>query len=198
MPSSLPFLTLLQQVTLPDTLITRVVPERGVFEYASGILEVVVLFLAAIALATFVWSFISLQRVASHAERTLRTLVDDARPILKHATAAASDARETIAQLRADVEKVTDAAAEVSGQLLEGAEVTAQRIDEVNAVLDVLQDELERTAISSVAAVRGMRVGVAEMASALGGGSRKARSKRSARGASRTRHRESDFDSETD
>jgi hypothetical protein len=49
----------------------------------------------------------------------------------------------------------------------EAVDVTAQRIDEVNAVLDVVQDELEDAAITAITAVRGVRLGARELLSHL-------------------------------
>jgi methyl-accepting chemotaxis protein len=160
---------LLQVTALPDTVLTKIVQDPSVFDYASGTLEILVLLVGAIALSTLVWSLIVFTRTIRRLEKTIKTMADDSRPILKHATAIADDARKTVASIREDVGRVTEAAALVSEQLLDAAEVTARRIDEVNAVIDVVQDELEQVAISSVAAMRGVKVGATEMASALGG-----------------------------
>jgi hypothetical protein len=51
---------------------------------------------------------------------------------------------------------VTDAAGAIGATLLDAAEITTRRVDDVNAVLDV-PDELEDTALFAVAAVRGAR-----------------------------------------
>jgi hypothetical protein len=160
---------LLQAAARPDTVLTKIVQDPSFFDYASGSLEIVVLLVGAIALATLVWSLIVLTRAVRGLERTIKTMAEDSRPILKHATAMADDARKTVASIREDVGRVTEAAALVSEQLLDAAEVTARRIDEVNAVIDVVQNELEEVAISSVAAMRGVKVGASEMATALGG-----------------------------
>jgi ABC-type transporter Mla subunit MlaD len=83
----------------------------------------------------------------------------DTRPLIGKANDVVGDARAVVALLRADVERVSDAANVVGDQLLAAADSTARRVDEVNAVLDVLQGEMEATAISAAAAVRGVRVG---------------------------------------
>ena len=160
---------LLQATVLPDTVLAKVVTDPGFFDYASGTLEIVVLLVGSIALATMVWSLIVFTRAVRRFEKTMKTMADDSRPILRNATAIAEDARKTVAIVREDVGRVTEAAAMVSEQLLDAAEATARRIDEVNAVIDVVQGELEEVAISSVAAMRGVKVGASEMASALGG-----------------------------
>ena len=160
---------LLQAAAPPDTVVTRIVQDPRIFDYASGTLEIVVLLVGAIALGTLVWALVVLTQTVRRLEKTIKSLADDSRPILTHATAIANDARKTVASISDDVGRVSDAAAAESEQLLDAAEVTARRIDEVNAVIDVVQDELEQVAISSVAAMRGVKVGATEMASALGG-----------------------------
>ena len=181
---------LAQQLALPDTVLARVIPERGAFEYASGTLEILVLVLTALGLATLVWVLLTVRKAVMRMEHSLKVIVDGAKPILVHATAVAQDTRKTVARLSEDVERVTDAAATVSEQLLDAAETTARRIDEVNAVLDVVQDELENVAISSVAAMKGVRVGATEMASALGNRNGRRKVSRSARARLEARRRQ--------
>ncbi len=160
------------QVAVPrDTLITRVVTAHGALEYINGLLGTLVLLLAAATLITLIWAFMAIRRAATGAEASLKRLVDDAGPLMKNASQAASDARDTVAQLRSDLVSVTDAAAAISEPLRDGAEAVARRFSEVNAVLDVLQDELESSAISSVATVRGLRTGISELTAVFGGGS---------------------------
>jgi uncharacterized protein YoxC len=159
----------LQSRAPADTILALVAPERGVFEYTSGILQIVVLVLAAVLLGALTWLAIVLRKVIQRGEQTFEKLTGDVRPILGHAAEISADARITVARLRDDVERVTDAANAISDQLLDAADVTARRIDEVNAVLDVVQHEIEQVAISSVAAVHGVRTGASEMVAALGG-----------------------------
>ena len=70
--------------------------------------------------------------------------------------------------IKTDVARVSDAAGAVTAQLVGVADVTSQRIDQVNAVLDVLQAELEGVAIGTVSAIRGVRVGTKALTDSLG------------------------------
>jgi hypothetical protein len=83
------------------------------------------------------------------------------KPLVGRANAIMDDAREVVALVRTDVERLTDAASAVSAQLLDVAETTGKRVDEINAVIDVLQAELEDAAIGTAAVVRGVRVAAA-------------------------------------
>jgi methyl-accepting chemotaxis protein len=177
---------LLQAVTRPDTIIARTIPERGVLDWTNGILQLIVLLLAVAAIIALILLFLAMREGIKRLNATVDRLAADARPMLTSANAMVTDAREMVAMVRRDVERVTDAAGAVSDQLLDAAEVTAQRVDEVNAVLDVLQDELEDTVLSTAAAIRGVRVGAQTLAMGLVRGSSDRRPRRR-----RSRHRDS-------
>ena len=159
---------LLQAATLPDTIIARTVPVRGLFEYTSGILQILVLLLGIGALVALVLLLLTVRKGIDTLNNTVERLSGEVRPLLKNANEVVGDARAVVARVRSDVDRVSDAASAVSDQLLHAAEVTAERVDDVNAVLDVLQDELEDMAISTVSTVRGATVGAKLLAAAFG------------------------------
>lgn len=161
--------TLLQAATvLPDTIVTRTIPQRDLFDWTSGTLQIIVLVLGIGLLVTLILLLLSLRSAVQKVNRSLEKLTAETGPLISRATAIVGDAREVVAMVRTDVERITDAASLISEQLIDAAETTSQRIDEVNAVLDVLQTELESTAIGTVAAVRGVRVGARTLADNLG------------------------------
>jgi hypothetical protein len=160
---------LLQVVSHPDTIIALTIPDRGVLEWTNGILQMLVLVLAVAALVTLILLGLALRSGIRKITSTVDALAADAKPMLTSANAMVGDARDMVAMVRGDVERVSDAAGAISDQLLDAAATTAQRVDEVNAVLDVLQDELEDTVISAASAIRGVRVGARAMAWGLAG-----------------------------
>lgn len=150
---------LVQAAAQADTVVTRVIPVRGVLDWSSMILQLVVLLLGIATLATMVMLLATIRNGVARANAIMEQFAADAKPLLGKATEVATDAREVVAMLRTDVERVTEAAEAISDQLLDAADITARRVDEVNAVLDVLQGELEGTAIAAAAAMRGVRAG---------------------------------------
>lgn len=150
---------LVAAATQADTVVTRVIPVRGVLDWTSMILQLVVLLLGVASLITLVMLLMTVRHGVAKANAIMEQFAADAKPLLTKATEVATDAREVVAMLRTDVERVTEAAEAISDQLLDAADITARRVDEVNAVLDVLQGELEGTAISAAAAMRGVRAG---------------------------------------
>ncbi len=160
---------------LPDTIVTRTIPQRDLFDWTSGTLQIIVLILGIGLLVTLILLLLSLRSAVRKVNGSLEKLMAETGPLIQRATGIVGDAREVVAMVRTDVERITDAAGLISEQLIDAAETTSQRIDEVNAVLDVLQDELESTAIGTVAAVRGVRVGARALSDNLSSRSRRDR-----------------------
>lgn len=152
-----------QSLVPKDTTITKVITEHGILDWTNGVLALVVLLLACAALVTLIMVMITMRKSILRTSAVVEKLAADSGPLLASVNAVATDAREVVAMLRTDVERVTDAAGAISDQLLDMADAATQRVDELNAVIDVLQDEIENTAIGAVAAVRGVRVGAREL-----------------------------------
>lgn len=165
--------SLMQAASLPDTIITRTIPDRGVLEWTSGVLQILVLLLAVGALISLILLLQAMRDGVQKLNGTLERLNADTRPMLANANAIVGDAREMVATVKRDVAVVSDAAAAMGDTILDAATATAQRIDEVNAVLDVVQDELEETAITAISAVRGVRMGANALTSRLPGRGRR-------------------------
>lgn len=163
---------LVQAATASDTIIARTIQERGLLDWTNGILQLIVLLLAVVALVTLALLFVAARAGIRKLTETADRLAADVKPMLSHTTAMVSDARGMVAVVKRDVERLTNGVGAVSDQLLDAAETTAQRVDEVNAVLDVLQDELEDTVLSTASAIRGVRVGAQAMAVGLLGAKR--------------------------
>lgn len=159
---------LLQAAVLPDTLPVKVIRgETTWYDITSGTLQLIVLVLAVLVLAALAWVLISVKKGLDAVKGTVEKLSADARPLIAQANEIAVDAREVVAMLRTDVERVTHAAGELSEQLLDVAAVTERRMDDINAVIDVVQGELEETVLSTAASLRGLRLGGRAIAGAL-------------------------------
>lgn len=154
---------LLQSVTVPDTIIARTIPDRGVLEWTSGLLEILVLLLAVGALASLILLLTAMRDGVKQLNGTLERLTNATQPMLSNARAIVEDARDMVATVKRDVSTISGAAAAMGETIRDAADTTAQRIDEVNAVLDVVQEELEETAITAITAVRGVRLGAREL-----------------------------------
>lgn len=158
---------LLQATTFPDTIVARTLPERGLLEWTGGVLQIVVLVLGVGVLIAMILLILSMRAGVKKLSDTVDRLVKDTQPLLTNANGIVTDAREVVAMVRTDVERITDAAGVLSEELLNAADVAARRVDDVNALLDVLQEEVENTALSAAATIRGVRVGASELSDGL-------------------------------
>ena len=89
------------------------ISERGVLDWTNGILQLVVLVLGVATLGTTVWLLVSLRRGVNEVNGILKQCAGETRPLILAATAVVTDAREVVAMLRTDAERVTDAASEI-------------------------------------------------------------------------------------
>lgn len=166
---SLGFMPLVQASVIRDTIVTLTMPaQRTAFDYASGTLQILVLVVGLIALASMALMTLTLRKAVVSLQGTVERLSADAKPLLSQATRVSEEVRDVVKTVRGEVNRIADASAELSERMLDLSDAAETRINEVNALLDVLQDEVEDTALSAAAAVRGARVGAVALGAAFG------------------------------
>lgn len=163
MPDPSHVLAFLLQVgrTLPDTLVTKqVTAEPGIFtkitSIASGLMTIALLVLA-VALTPAAWNFRKTYQKVNH---LLDTIYGDIQPLVRSAGAVAEDAREIVAIVKGDVRQVQQTVSAANSRLLDAVRRTEARIDEFNALLEVVRDEAEDAFVSTASTVRGVRTGL--------------------------------------
>lgn len=144
------------------------VSQRDWFDWLSGGLQVVVLLLVIVAMIALILLMLSIRKEVHELNKAVKRFTTETRPLISGTTSLVTDAREVVAMVRTDVQRVAAAAGSIGERLTDAVDVTASRLDQVNAVLDVLQAELERTAIGTVSAIRGVRVGARTLAENFG------------------------------
>jgi uncharacterized protein YoxC len=153
-----------------DTIVALTMPaERTAFDVASGTLQIIVLLAGLIALIAMAITAFALKRVIEKLQETIDRLAADAKPLLHQATRTTEEARDLVKRVRTEAERLADATGAVSERLLDVSEAAGARLDQVNALLDVLQEEVQETALSAAATVRGLRVGAVALGAALTG-----------------------------
>lgn len=163
---------LLQQAAaLPDTVIMKTVAaERGWFEtvtgIASGVLSLTLLGLV-IVMAPAAWSF---WRTFKRAGAMLDRVEAVVAPLSRHAGSIADNVDYITTSIRHDVQQVNATIASANRRLQEATEVTEKRLNEFNALLDVVQQEAEQAFVSTAAVVRGVRTGAAAFTGLAGDG----------------------------
>lgn len=158
--------TLLVQAAhvLPDTLITRQAPaDVGVFQTiitAINGLFTLALLVLAVGFAVAAWN-------ARKTYRKMNELLDrfygDVTPLVRSASIATEDAREIVAIVKGDVRQVQQTVAAANARLLKAVKEAEARLDEFNALIEVVQDEAESAFVNTASTVHGVRTGLAQV-----------------------------------
>jgi uncharacterized protein YoxC len=145
-----------------DTVITKaVVPERGIVEQIMTICTMVLtvsLTVLAIFAVPAAWRF---RHAYKKVDRLLDRIQGDITPIMRHASTISDNVNYITTSIRADVQLVNATIASANDRLQQAVDITEQRLNEFNALLEVVQQEAEQAFISTASAVRGVRSGAA-------------------------------------
>ncbi len=148
---------------LPDTIITKQVEvDPGVFTkittVASGLASIALLVLA-VALVPAAWNF---RKSYAKISNMLDRIYGDINPIMRHASTIADNVNYITTSVRVDVQKVSQTVASANQRLMSSVELAEERIQELNALLAVVQEEAESAFVSTASTLRGVRTGIHE------------------------------------
>ena len=154
---------LLQQVarTLPDTIYTKqVVAEPGLWEkitsIASGVMTITVIILT-VALVPAAWNFRKSYKKISD---MLDKIYGDVNPLMRHASAIADNVDYITTSIRVDVQQVSQTVAAVNQRLQDAVSGAEDRMQQLNALLDVVQEEAESAFVTTASTIRGVQTGI--------------------------------------
>lgn len=154
---------LLQQVarTLPDTIYTKqVVAEPGLWEkitsVASGVMTITVIVLT-VALVPAAWNFRKSYKKISD---MLDKVYGDVNPLMRHASAIADNVDYITTSIRVDVQQVSQTVAAVNQRLADALAGAEDRMKQLNALLDVVQEEAESAFVTTASTIRGVQTGI--------------------------------------
>lgn len=98
-----------------------------------------------------------LQRFEDQVERLVTALDYDARPALQSARKLADDAGAVVARVRSEVDGFADSAKDVRERLGKATKAVEERVRDMETVVDLVQFEVEETALDIAAALRTTR-----------------------------------------
>ena len=140
-----------------DTVLVMVAPPAIANVGAWGLLALVVLAsITAVALLAF------LRRLDAHGRRLTdiaRRLEDQSRPVLERATGVADNVDAITRSLRDEARHLQGSVRALSDRLRQASTHMGTRIDEFNALLEVVQAEAEEAFLKTAAALRGVSAG---------------------------------------
>ncbi len=147
--------------TLPDTLVTKqVTAEPGIFSkittVASGLATLALLVLA-VGLVPAAWNF---RKTYKKVNDLIDRVYGDVSPLVRSASIAADDAKDILAIVKGDVRQVQQTIAAANSRLLKAVREAEERLDEFNALIEVVQGEAESAFIGTASTVRGVRTGL--------------------------------------
>ncbi|HEX2602638.1 MAG TPA: DUF948 domain-containing protein [Gemmatimonadaceae bacterium] len=146
---------------LPDTIYTKqVAAEPALFEKitsaASGIMTITIIILSA-ALIPAAWNFRKSYKKVSD---MLDKIYGDINPLMRHASAIADNVDYISTAIRVDIQQVSQTVAAVNQRLQQAASATEDRIHQLNALLEVVQEEAESAFVTTASTIRGVRTGI--------------------------------------
>jgi uncharacterized protein YoxC len=147
--------------TLPDTLYTKqIVEEPGLWQkiitVASGVMSISIIVLT-VALVPAAWNFRKSYKKTSD---MLDKVYGDINPLMRHASAIADNVDYISTAIRVDVQQVSQTVAAVNQRLQQATTAAEDRIKQLNALLDVVQEEAESAFVTTASTIRGVRTGI--------------------------------------
>jgi uncharacterized protein YoxC len=146
---------------LPDTIYTKqIVAEPGMWakitSTASGVMTITVIILT-VALVPAAWNFRKSYKKVSD---MLDKIYGDINPLMRHASAIADNVDYISTAIRVDIQQVSQTVAAVNQRLQQAVGAAEERIDQLNALLEVVQEEAESAFVTTASTIRGVRTGI--------------------------------------
>ena len=143
-----------------DTVLVRQVGEdpsafQRVASIASGLMSIALLVLT-VFLVPAAWNFRKSYKKVSD---LLDKVYADINPITKHLSAVSDNLDYITTSIRVDIQTVNQTVAAANERVHRALEVSERRVKELNALLEVVQEEAENTFVSTAATLRGVREG---------------------------------------
>jgi len=145
----------------PDTLYTKQIVEepslwQKITSVASGVMTITVIVLT-VALVPAAWNFRKSYKKVSD---MLDKIYGDINPLMRHASAIADNVDYISTAIRVDVQQVSQTVAAVNQRLQQAATSAEDRIKQLNALLDVVQEEAESAFVTTASTIRGVQTGI--------------------------------------
>ena len=137
---------------------TAAAPIQVAAEISTVVIAVVSVFLLVVALT-----------LVLQVKKLLASLQKHVQPVTDRARVAAENVEYISAVVREDVQSVRASVSGLSDRLKEASDRMEERVEEFNALMDVVQDEAESVLLDTAAVVRGVRAGAQTMGGGVAG-----------------------------
>lgn len=145
----------------PDTIYAKqIAAETGWFERVTSVASVVLtltFIVLSAALIPAAWNFRKSYKKVSD---MLDKVYGDINPLMRHASAIADNVDYISTSIRVDIQQVSQTVAAVNQRLQQAVQLAEDRINELNALLDVVQEEAESAFVATASTLRGVKTGI--------------------------------------
>ncbi|MEP6619937.1 MAG: hypothetical protein ABJE47_11500 [bacterium] len=153
---------LLIQAARTDTVLMRQVgQEHAWYEVPLAIAALIALLALIVVLIAFVPAAWSFRKSYGLVTNLTDKLYADANPLMRHATAIADNVNYVTTAVRADVQLVHGTIVSANERIQQAVALTEERLNELNALIAVVQEEAESMFVATASTVRGVRTGAA-------------------------------------
>lgn len=147
---------------LGDTLVIKQLPpDRGVLDQILVFSTAFIMLCLVAMVVMLVIAAMKMRGVAQKTTQALNKVYADLGPIIKTAGSIAENVNAMSASIRKDVDRVSATVTAANDQVRQTIAMTEKRINELNALLSVVQSEAERLFVSTASTVRGVQSGAA-------------------------------------
>ena len=153
---------LFQQVApaLPDTIVTKqVAVEQGAFAKVAGVaqgLMTIAILVLTVALVPAAWNF---RKSYKRVNELIDRFYGDIGPLVRNANTVADNVNYITTAIRVDVQQFNQTVALANERLTVAVRTAEQRLNELDALMRVVQREAEDAFISTASTLRGVRAG---------------------------------------
>ena len=131
-------------------------------QVAADVSTVVIAVISVILLVAVLLFLVQLKKLLASLQRHVQPVTDRAR-------VAAENVEYISTVVREDVQKVRASVSGLSDRLGDASERMEERVEEFNALMDVVQDEAESVLLDTAAIVRGVRAGAQTIGGSVAG-----------------------------
>ena len=154
---------LLLQAVHDTIYVATATPAQGWFQrvtgIASGIMTLTIM-VVAVALVPAAWNF---RKTYQKTTKLLERIEADVMPLTKHAHSIADNLDYISTAVRADIGMIQDTLKSANSTIRGAVGATERKINDFNALLDVVQGEAEGLFVSTAATVRGVKTGASHL-----------------------------------
>lgn len=164
-PSIITLLPGLAQVpsAVADTIVTVAASPTGLQRWVdlmtsiASIVIALVLIVIAVSVVPAAWNS---RKVYRRINQVIGEVSNRSSPLFQHASRAADNVDYVTSVLRADVERLQSTVADAQMRLIRAADLAEERINQFNALLEVVQEEAEDLFIDTASTIRGVKASV--------------------------------------